>query len=263
MKSKRFIDQVIDRQTWRRLTPDLKVTWIYLWMNCDEAGVYEVDGDLFEFENGFQLDLQLLRDKLGEFLEFSGNLILIKKFMFVNNGTLQKNYNPHKPVWRAISKHNLILNSSLNEAWFKLGDGDGDGDGEGDGDEVKERPEIKKKATAAVEKKLDHVQDIPVDVNRSPGIIRRPEIPDLDEFLSYAKNCIPDVDPADVRAKYMAWKADGWRSMDKDIRNWRSKLAHTVIHLGRIKKKDAPPGVGNHAQDLSELIAIAEKQADI
>lgn len=122
MKSKRFIDLSIFGKAWRKFDPSLKLHWIYLWNNCDESGVYIIDDDLFEFENGFEFDLENFKKNFTEFIIISDDKILLKHFIEVNYGFVKEDYNPHKPLLRAISKNNLILNSSLNQACFKLED---------------------------------------------------------------------------------------------------------------------------------------------
>ena len=44
--------------------------------------------------------------------------------MEVNYVCLKEDYNLHKPVFRWISKKNMKLDPSLNQAWFKLVDED-------------------------------------------------------------------------------------------------------------------------------------------
>lgn len=123
---KRFIDISTLPKAWRKLEPTLKLTWFYLWNNCDASGVWEIDKDLFEFENGFEFDYKSLKKALPNEIEISGDLILLNQYIAINYVTLKANYNPHKPVFRAIAKNNLKLKPSLNQAYFKLEDEDED-----------------------------------------------------------------------------------------------------------------------------------------
>ncbi|WP_438423230.1 hypothetical protein [Aquimarina macrocephali] len=123
---KRFIDISSLPKAWRKLEPTLKLTWFYLWNNCDASGVWEIDMDLFEFENGFVFDFEALKEELPDELEKSGDLILLNQYIAINYVTLKDNYNPHKPVFRAILKNNLKLKPSLNQGYFKLEDEDED-----------------------------------------------------------------------------------------------------------------------------------------
>lgn len=124
--TKRFIDISTLPKAWRKLKPSLKLTWYYLWNNCDASGVWEIDEDLFEFENGFELDIEKLQEFLPNEIVISNNLVLINNFIVVNYNALKEDYNPHKPAFRAILKNNLKLKPSLNQACFKLVDEDED-----------------------------------------------------------------------------------------------------------------------------------------
>lgn len=140
--SKRFIKQVIPLKIWRKLGCSLREAWNYMWMNCDEAGIFLIDEDLYEFNNGSEFPLTELKQKLSEWLLFSGEKILIKAFIETNYGNkLRPDYNPHKPLFRAIKKHNLKLILSLNQACFKLVDEEEDEYEEEDVDETFEKSE--------------------------------------------------------------------------------------------------------------------------
>lgn len=121
--AKIFIDNSILPKSFRKLELSLKVSWYYIWTNCDSSGVYEIDEDLFEFENGFELDLDNFLEKLKGLVEYNNGKILLKDFILINQCEISKlnpEYNPHKPVFRAINKNKLKLNPSLNQASFKL-----------------------------------------------------------------------------------------------------------------------------------------------
>lgn len=137
LMSKRFINQVIPKKSWRKLDCNSKLTWFFMWMNCDVSGVYTIDEDLFEFENGFEFDLKLVESNFSDHVEILDDKILIIDFIKINYGTkLRPDYNPHKPLFRKIEENNLII-SILSQACFKLveedeeeeEDEDGDGDG--------------------------------------------------------------------------------------------------------------------------------------
>lgn len=133
--AKRFIDNSILPKAFRKLNPSLKLTWYYIWTHCDKSGVWEIDEDLFEFENRIEFDLEKFKKEFDELIEVKGEKILLKDFLRIDCGKLRENYNPHKPYLRAIAKNRLKLDPSLNQAYFKLGDGDGDGDGDKEEDE--------------------------------------------------------------------------------------------------------------------------------
>ena len=120
--SKRFIDTSTLPKSFRKLDLSLKQAWFYLWTKCDKAGVWEVDLDLFEFENGFELDIDKLKKELSDLILFSDEILVLKNFVNINYGELKENYNPHKPVFRSFLKYSLKLEPSLNQACFKLVD---------------------------------------------------------------------------------------------------------------------------------------------
>lgn len=135
MKAKRFIDLSILPKNYRKLDCNLKLTWFYLWNNCDEAGVYDIDEDLFEFENGFELNTDAILNAFNGLLDLLHDRILIKDFIRINSGNLKKDYNPHKAVFRSLSKNEVKLNLSSNQAYFKLVDKDKDEEEDEDKDE--------------------------------------------------------------------------------------------------------------------------------
>lgn len=120
--SKRFIDISILPKAFRKLSPSLKLTWYYIWNNCDKSGVWEIDEELFEFENGFELNLLEFKQNFADLVEILEEKIFLKDFIKINYGTLKTDYNPHKPVFRDIVKNNLKLDPSLNQAYLKLED---------------------------------------------------------------------------------------------------------------------------------------------
>lgn len=145
---KRFIDISILGKSFRKIDPISKVSFYWLWSNCDASGCWEIDPDYFEFENGFEFDLENLIEKFAGEIEVSpcGKLILLKSFILVNYGCVKENYNPHKPLLRAIAKNNLVKNSSLDQACFKLEDEEEDKEEEeeedkGDCQGGKEKPD--------------------------------------------------------------------------------------------------------------------------
>jgi hypothetical protein len=147
--AKLFIDNEILPKAFRKLEPSLKLTWYYIWTHCDKSGVWEIDEDLFEFDNGFEFDLKAFKENFSSLIKISNEKILLIDFIKVNYGTLTANYNPHKPAFRDLHKNNLKLEPSLNQASFKLVDEDEDEDKEEDKEE-KEKPKIQKKPKATI-----------------------------------------------------------------------------------------------------------------
>lgn len=62
------------------------------------------------------------------------------------------------------------------------------------------------------------------------------QIPTEQEFIEYGVNQLPDVDPESVRLKYQAWLINDWKTgKNKPIKNWKSTLTNTLIHLPKRK----------------------------
>lgn len=59
------------------------------------------------------------------------------------------------------------------------------------------------------------------------------DIPEWEEFKSYALTVKHDVNVEIMKAKYDAWKLDGWKDgKGKKIKNWRSKIGHNIQYWG-------------------------------
>lgn len=70
------------------------------------------------------------------------------------------------------------------------------------------------------------------------GINSNNQIPELSDFISYAIEQKPTVDPLAVKLKYESWVANGWKNgNDKKIKNWKSSLNNTLPY---IKENEQP-----------------------
>jgi len=232
MSTKRFIDDSILPKTFRKLEPSLKLTWYYIWNNCDAAGIWEIDEDLFEFENGFELDLKSYEESFGGLIEISEEkeLVLIADFIAINQcnfNKLNKDYNPHKPVFRSIAKNQVKLNPSLNQASFRL--------------VVEEEVVVVEEVIVEVEKEEDELKEKPKPKPKKP----KPKIPTEQEFIEYGLEKHSKADKEKVRLKYLAWKEAGWKS-GKDstnIKNWKTTLLNTLAFLEKTNYNgDTNPG---------------------
>jgi hypothetical protein len=118
--AKRFFNP--DWKQLRKLSEDLQRCYFYCWHKADNIGVYEFDAiylkaDLKNVNVSFE-DLLTLPFAV----KISPDKFIFLDFIEVNYGVLKENYNPHKPAFRDLKKHTLILNSSLNQACVKLED---------------------------------------------------------------------------------------------------------------------------------------------
>jgi hypothetical protein len=107
--AKRFTDTELYSKAWfRRLPVKVKCLWEWMRSRCDSAGVLEFDLELASFQIGEEIlesDLDLLSShvkKIGD------SKIWITDFISFQYGELKENYNPHKPVFKSIKKHDLV-----------------------------------------------------------------------------------------------------------------------------------------------------------
>lgn len=102
------IDTSKYRRHWRKMDPTTRLTYYWLWEHCNEAGVWEIDPDLFHFELGFAFDLDALQALEGAVVPLrSGEHLLLPDVLAVNYGTLKDTCNPHKPVLRMLEEAGL------------------------------------------------------------------------------------------------------------------------------------------------------------
>lgn len=123
--TRRFVDK--DRwKALRKLDLSLKQLYDYCWDMADAIGVYEVDWDYLKIDTGTEYterdfsELMRLLPEWKKIVEFAPGKFLFVDFIQVVYEQLKPGYNPHKPAYRALSKHGLEINSSLNQALFKL-----------------------------------------------------------------------------------------------------------------------------------------------
>jgi hypothetical protein len=113
----------------RNLTDTLRQCYFYCWDKCDNAGVYEFDAIYLKADLGFNISFdQLLL--LPHAKKIAPEKFIFLDFLNVNYGVLKEGYNPHKPAFRDLTKHNLQLNSTLNQAYIKLEEEDEEEDEE-------------------------------------------------------------------------------------------------------------------------------------
>jgi hypothetical protein len=139
---RRFFDTDDWNQAFRKLESKYKVLWFYIWKEADYCGVYTLDWDYLNLETGekyAEKDFKIFGEKCVKIRP--GKFLLID-FILVNYGTLRENYNPHKPVFRDLLKNNLKINSSLNQALFKLEEEEEDKDKEEGEDNIKKESDF-------------------------------------------------------------------------------------------------------------------------
>ena len=107
---KRFTDsEKWSDKFFRRLTPIGKLFWIWLCDNCDNAGIWERDDELFKFFSGVDVEVGDLLEELGDRIETleDGRIILPKFVLFQQGGMLNGDKPPHRQIIRLLEKNGL------------------------------------------------------------------------------------------------------------------------------------------------------------
>lgn len=107
--SKRFVDPDRNRKAMRGVDVKLRFAFEWLWQNCDAAGIWDWDPDLFKFECGYALDVEALMKACPRVQRLPSGDIILVDYIEINYGRLKENYNPHKPAFRSVDAHGLTL----------------------------------------------------------------------------------------------------------------------------------------------------------
>lgn len=105
--SKRFVDTERDRVAMRGVDVKLRFAFEWLWKNCDAAGVWKMDADLFRFECGYKLEVAELLKACPRVRQLPSGSLFLVDFIEVNYGPLKPGYNPHKPVFRSLEANSI------------------------------------------------------------------------------------------------------------------------------------------------------------
>lgn len=105
---KRFIDTEIWKKSWfRKLSPTIKLFIIYLFTNCDHAGLLDVDIEAAEFHIGGKIDLDQVPE--GWIIQVRKDKWFLPKFIeFQYPKGLNRNMKMHQSVAKLLEKHNLV-----------------------------------------------------------------------------------------------------------------------------------------------------------
>lgn len=133
--AKRFVNP--DWKLLRKLSPNLQRAYFYCWDKADACGVYVYDQAYLKVDLGVSISLKELGTLPGAKI-LTGERIFFTDFIETNYGSLKEGYNPHKPVYRALEKNQIL---SLNQACFKLEEEGEDEEEEKDEEEGEEKAE--------------------------------------------------------------------------------------------------------------------------
>lgn len=106
--AKRFIDTSKYRAQWRTMPINARLTFYWLWENCDAGGVWEIDPDYFKFQTSMKWDTDaIIKHLSGHVVKISAHAVWLVEFIEVNYGELKDGYNPHKPAIRSALHYGL------------------------------------------------------------------------------------------------------------------------------------------------------------
>lgn len=106
---KRFTETEKWRDPWfRRLSPAMKLGYLYLLDTVDNAGVCDLDPDLANFQVGCVVEWDQLAQEMGDRLqELNNGKWHLRKFTAFQFGELQPECRPHQQVIRLIKAHGI------------------------------------------------------------------------------------------------------------------------------------------------------------
>ena len=109
--AKRFADTELWQKAWfQDLTIKEKVLVMFLFGNCDCAGVWDINYRLASFiigETVTEEDIKKINDKKELFIFLSENKIFVKKFIEFQYGNLSDNCKPHKPIIERLKNYGI------------------------------------------------------------------------------------------------------------------------------------------------------------
>ena len=121
--AKRFIDTDLFKKRFiRDLPPAYKLLWVYLFCECDNAGIWEVDLEVAGLYCGETYDLEDFEKAFAGRIHFfnNGSKAFLPEFIIFQYGGLS-NLNPtnnaHKSVLQKLEKYDLmrVLNEGITQ----------------------------------------------------------------------------------------------------------------------------------------------------
>lgn len=109
--AKRFVDNEIWKKEWfQDLSLKHKILIKYIFENCDNAGVMEMNYRLASFLIGEKItktDIEEINNAKEQFYFIDNNKIYIRNYIEFQYGTLSENCKPHKPVIEKLKKYGI------------------------------------------------------------------------------------------------------------------------------------------------------------
>ncbi len=208
MAKRYYTTDLFDDAWFMDLPSKYKLFWIYLLTKCNHSGIWQVNWKLAQFYCGDNLEptevRRILKDRIVS-IEDDKYWFIPKFIEFQYGDKLTPDSTIHRGIIENIKKYNLF--DFLNKI------------------QISER--VDKPFAKPLQRVKDKYKD--KDINKS--------IPDLNEFLNYAKT-LPIYHPSfdfQIEAKYNAWVENKWKDgNNKPIKNWKTKIQNTMPYF----KKD-------------------------
>jgi len=242
--AKRFIDSNLFKKNFiRGLKAPSKLLWIYLFCDCDNSGVWEIDYEIASIFTGAKVDLKELEKFNDKIIIFdNGKKVFIPDFISFQYGELNPNNPAHKGVIKELSKYQLIddnfnlkikeLQSSLKAPY--IGAKDMDMDMDMDSLEKFEKPFLKSE---------------PIKTWRDDFDIYKSELNEVykqllidSKFISQQEKFHPglDISLSLEKAYTNFWSTEaGWKHKKKSRSNeidWKSTLTK-AIDMNKVYKQ--------------------------
>ena len=147
--AKRFIDSNLFKKKFiRELKGPSKLLWIYLFCDCDNAGIWEIDTEIASIYTDSKVKVEDLKKNFNNHLIFFDNdrKLFIPDFILFQYGELNDNNPAHKGVIKELVKYQLIdeITKEPLKPLQSTFEGTKDMDKEMDMDKVKEKVASKK-----------------------------------------------------------------------------------------------------------------------
>jgi len=115
---KKFTDSEKWRDPWfRSLDLQTKTLWIFILDEADNAGIWELDGDYFQYATGIKKDLSTLLSKLGDrvvLLPDERHLLVPKYCFYQQGGFLTESKPAHRRIFQLLQRHELEQDAKGN-----------------------------------------------------------------------------------------------------------------------------------------------------
>jgi len=187
--AKRFIDtQIFRKSEIRGIKGAYKLLYIYMFCECNHAGIWDVELDVAGLRLGFDYDeAETLKDLCNYVDPIRSDKWYLTGFVQFQYGTLNPENRAHKSVIEIINKYNIKPLVSPSQGCKEM--------------------------------ELDKVKD-----KEEGSAIRKSKLPTVDQWLDYAKSVGYPV--SDATSSFHHYEANGWTQgkHSKPIKRWKSAL---------------------------------------